>query len=101
MNDDKAKAGPGVYMGSLSMEWPMPSIQGGDSPCQLPPKGAKKGTFSYGIDAKAKTVSTFPLGFPKNGMINANYYTPSPSQKSPNAEKRSCIYGNDAKSKNR
>ena len=66
----------------------MPSIPGGDSPCQLPPKGAKKGAFSYGIDAKAKTVSTFPLGFPENGMINANCYKPSPSQQSPNAEKR-------------
>ena len=40
----------------------MPAILGGDSPCQQPPKGVKKGAFIYKNDSNAKKLSNLSLG---------------------------------------
>ena len=56
----------------------------GDSPCQQPPKDAKKGAFIYRDDT-LKTVSNLSLRFPEYGMANANNC--SPCQQPPKGEK--------------
>ena len=55
----------------IGMEWPMPNILGGPSPCLRHPNGEKKGLL-MGMMPKLKTVSNLPLGFTECGMSNAN-----------------------------
>ena len=52
----------------------MPAILGGLFPCHQPHKGAKRGAFIYGNDAKAKSVSNLPLGSPEYDRISARNF---------------------------